>query len=78
MGDAEVGGPGGVLVLPARVNVVDVVVVEKVGAVNGELVIGVEFALQGEVGRPGIGAITGQDEHAMVNGRTVDGTQGIL
>lgn len=78
VGDAEVGGPGGVLVLPARVNVVDVVVVEKVSAVDGELVVGVEFGLQGEVGGPGIGTISGQDEHAVVDGGTVDGTQCIL
>lgn len=78
MGDAEVGGPGGVLVLPARVNVVDVVVVEEVGAVDGELVVGVKLAFQGEGGGPRVGGVTGQDEHAVVDGGAVDGAQGIL
>lgn len=38
---------------------VNVVLVDEIGAVNSELVVGVEFALEGKVGRPGVGGVTG-------------------
>lgn len=78
MSNAEVGGPRRVLVLPARIDVVDLVIIEEVGPVDGKLVISIELALEGEIGRPGVRGVAAQDEHAVVDGRAVDGTQGIL
>lgn len=43
--DAQVGGPRAVGVLPATVDVIELVCMVEVGAVNGELVEGVEGAL---------------------------------
>lgn len=80
--DAEVGGPGGRALLPARVDVVELPGVGEVGPVYGELVVRVERRrrrLQGEVGRPGVrraGAL--QDEHPVVDGRAVDGAGCVL
>jgi len=70
-GDAEVGGPAVVLAVPARVDVVELRVVPEVGAVNGELVVGVEFGLVRVGGRPWIGAFPFDDKHAVVNGWAV-------
>jgi hypothetical protein len=69
MSDAEIGWPRRGLFLPARVDVVDLLVVDEVSPVNGKLIIRVELALEREFCRPRIWAITLEDEHAVVDGR---------
>lgn len=49
LGDAQIGGPGVVLAVPARVDVVEACLVAEVGAVDGELVVGVELGFEGVV-----------------------------
>lgn len=78
MGDAQVGGPGGGGLLPARVDVVGVVVVEEVGSVDGELVVRVDLALERVVCGPGVRPGAGQDKHAVVDGRAGEGALGVL
>ena len=64
--------------LPAAVDVVHLLLVQEVGPVGRELVVGVQHALHREVGRPGVGAARLQYEHAVVHGRAVDRADGIL
>lgn len=78
VGNAEIGWPCRVLLLPAGVNVIQLAVVLEVCSINGELVKGVQHALHGEVSRPWIGSITGQDKHSVVDGRAIDRTHSIL
>jgi hypothetical protein len=68
MCDAEIGRPRRVLLLPAGIDVVDLVVVDEVGPVDSKLVVRIELALERETCRPRIWTITLEDEHAVVDG----------
>lgn len=78
MRDAEVRGPGAVFVLPAGVDMVELVVVLEVRAVDGELVKGVEHAFHAVAGRPGIRAGALEHEHAVVDSRAGKRTHCVL
>ena len=68
-GDAQVGGPGDVSVVPAAVDVVESGRVLEVGSVDGKLVEGIQLALQRVVGIPRIGPGAFEHVHAVIDGR---------
>lgn len=52
LGDAEISWPTIVLAVPARVDVVQLVFVLKIGPINSELVVSIKLALVLKVGSP--------------------------
>lgn len=51
--------------------------VSEICAIDGELVICVELGFDSIVACPWIAGATFKDEHAMIDGRTVEGTEGV-
>lgn len=71
LGDAEVGWPAVVLVVPARVDVVQLVGVLKVRSIDCELIVRLEFVVVAVLGGPGVLAFAHDGEHAVVDGGAV-------
>lgn len=68
-GDAQVGRPGDVFVVPAAVDVVESGGVLEIGPVDCELVVRVQLALYRVVRLPGIWTRALEHEHAVIDCR---------
>lgn len=51
--------------------------VPEVGSIDGKLVVGVKLSFHGVIAGPWITGATFQDEHPVIDGRTVEWTEGI-
>jgi len=76
--DTQVSRPATVGVLPATVDVVEIVVVFEVGAVDCKLVKGIQHAFHGEGASPWVGTVTFEHKHAMIYGRAGERAHGVL
>lgn len=78
MRDAEIRRPGGVGILPAAVDMVELVFVLEVSTVDGELVERVQHSSHGVRRRPRVWPVTLEDEHPVIDRRAGERTHCVL